>query len=48
VGQRAIVAIHIPIEQPSRFEYVINLRTAKEMSLEIPANFVLRAVRLIE
>ncbi len=38
----------IPIEQPSRFELVVNLKTAKEIGLEIPANFVLRADKLTE
>jgi putative tryptophan/tyrosine transport system substrate-binding protein len=38
----------IPIEQPSRFELVVNLQTAKEIGLEIPASFVLRADKLIE
>jgi putative tryptophan/tyrosine transport system substrate-binding protein len=38
----------IPIEQPSKFELVVNLQTAKEIGLEIPANFVLRADKLIE
>jgi putative ABC transport system substrate-binding protein len=38
----------IPIEQPSRFELVVNLQTAKEIGLEIPASFILRADKLIE
>ena len=38
----------LPVEQPTRFEMVVNIKVAKSLGIVLPKTFILRADRLVE
>jgi len=45
---RGIKAADIPVEQPRKFEFIVNLKAAKQIGLTIPQSVLYQADKIIK
>ena len=45
---RGAKPVELPVDQASRFELAVNLKTAREIRLTIPQSILIRADRVVE